>query len=297
MATDVEIAAMRRAIALAGLGLGTTSPNPPVGCVILDRSSRIAGEGYHQRKGEAHAETHALAAAGDAAAGGTAVVTLEPCNHHGRTPPCRQALLDAKVVRVVIAVIDPTSRGAGGAAVLQSAGVDVEVGALAAEARLVLGTWLTAQQAEHPVITWAHRIGAAGPTALPAAVSAAEAIRTAADLILDRSGIREAVPGAHGPGMIDPGAGHPYRDDPADLAAALYRGGARSLLLNGNNTLAAPFLAAGLIERLVTHIDAVDTTHHPDSALLWPLLPPGFVLTAISRSDSGVRAEATCGDR
>lgn len=296
MATDVESAAMRRAIALAGLGLGTTSPNPPVGCVILDHSGRIAGEGYHQRKGEAHAETHALTAASDAAAGGTAVVTLEPCNHHGRTPPCRQALLDAKVARVVIALIDPTSRGAGGAAVLQSAGIDVEVGVLATEARLVLGTWLTAQETRRPVITWAYRIGVAGPTALPAAGSVTEAIRTAADVIFDQSGIRETAPGAHGPGMIDPSPGHPYRDNPTDLATALYQHGVRSLLLNGDHTLAAPFLAAGLIERLVVHIDEMDTTHHPDPALPWPVLPPGFVLTMVSRSDSGVRAEATHND-
>ncbi|MGH3812935.1 MAG: bifunctional diaminohydroxyphosphoribosylaminopyrimidine deaminase/5-amino-6-(5-phosphoribosylamino)uracil reductase RibD, partial [Pseudonocardiaceae bacterium] len=89
MASSRELDAMRRAVVLSAFGLGTTSPNPPVGCVILDRDGHIVGEGYHERKGEPHAETQALAVAGERAGGGTAVVTLEPCNHHGRTPPCR----------------------------------------------------------------------------------------------------------------------------------------------------------------------------------------------------------------
>jgi diaminohydroxyphosphoribosylaminopyrimidine deaminase / 5-amino-6-(5-phosphoribosylamino)uracil reductase len=100
MATEAEIAAMRRAIALSAAGIGSTSPNPPVGCVLLDPDSRIVGEGYHERKGESHAEVNALAAAGALAQGATAVVTLEPCNHQGRTPACRQALIDAGVKRV-----------------------------------------------------------------------------------------------------------------------------------------------------------------------------------------------------
>lgn len=90
-----------------GVGLGTTSPKPPVGCVILDVNGQLIGEGYHERKGEQHAETQALAAAGECACGGSAIVTLEPCNHHGRTPPCRQALIEAGIARVVISVIDP----------------------------------------------------------------------------------------------------------------------------------------------------------------------------------------------
>ncbi|MFJ4609570.1 hypothetical protein [Streptomyces griseus] len=104
---------MRRAIVNSASGLGATSPNPAVGCVILDSVGRRAGEGFHLRKGDAHAEVNALAAAGSQAAGGTAVVTLEPCNHEGLTPPCHQALLDARFTRVLIAVMDPTSRGEG----------------------------------------------------------------------------------------------------------------------------------------------------------------------------------------
>ena len=142
MASAAEIAAMRRAIALSAAGLGMTSPNPPVGCVLLDPQDRIVGEGYHERKGEAHAEAQALAAAGPLAAGATAVVTLEPCNHQGRTPPCRQSLIGAGIRRVIIAIIDPTSRGEGGVVELRRAGVDVETGVLADEARVVLGDWL-----------------------------------------------------------------------------------------------------------------------------------------------------------
>ena len=108
MTADAEFAAMRLAVGLSAQGLGTTSPNPPVGCVILDSAGQIVGAGYHRRKGESHAEVNALAAAGPRARDGTAVVTLEPCNHYGRTPPCSQALLDARISRVVVALLDPT---------------------------------------------------------------------------------------------------------------------------------------------------------------------------------------------
>ncbi|HZG05412.1 MAG TPA: riboflavin biosynthesis protein RibD, partial [Streptomyces sp.] len=103
-ARERERAAMRRAVALAARGLGSTSPNPVVGCVVLDASGRVAGEGWHQRAGGPHAEVHALAEAGGAARGGTAVVTLEPCDHTGRTGPCTRALIDAGVARVLYAV-------------------------------------------------------------------------------------------------------------------------------------------------------------------------------------------------
>jgi diaminohydroxyphosphoribosylaminopyrimidine deaminase/5-amino-6-(5-phosphoribosylamino)uracil reductase len=159
--TANEADAMRRAIALSALGLGSTSPNPPVGCVILDRAGRPVGEGFHRRKGEAHAEVNALDSAGDRARGGTAVVTLEPCNHHGRTPPCHRALLDAGIARVLVAVIDPTSRGQGGVTRLRDAGVDVEVGVLADEALLVLGPWMGALRSGRPHVLWAFE---AGPT-------------------------------------------------------------------------------------------------------------------------------------
>ena len=126
---------MARALALAEQGLATTTPNPRVGCVIV-RDDRIVGEGWHQRAGEAHAEVHALAAAGAAARGATAYVTLEPCSHFGRTPPCADALLAAGIGRVVAAMADPNPAVAGrGLSRLREAGVTVEAGLLADEAR------------------------------------------------------------------------------------------------------------------------------------------------------------------
>jgi diaminohydroxyphosphoribosylaminopyrimidine deaminase / 5-amino-6-(5-phosphoribosylamino)uracil reductase len=150
--TEAEV--MRRAIALAARGLGHTSPNPVVGCVILDADGRIAGEGWHQRAGGPHAEVHALRAAGERARGGTAVVTLEPCNHTGRTGPCAQALLDAGIARVVYAVADPNAKAAGGAATLAAAGAAVETGLLAEEAAAVNEAWLTSMRRGRPFVLW-----------------------------------------------------------------------------------------------------------------------------------------------
>ncbi len=133
--TSVDKHYMARALELARRGLYTTHPNPRVGCVIV-RDGVIVGEGFHARAGEPHAEIHALRMAGERARGATAYVTLEPCCHHGRTPPCSDALIAAGVVRVVAAMRDPNPRvDGGGEAVLCAAGVAVESGLLEAEAR------------------------------------------------------------------------------------------------------------------------------------------------------------------
>ena len=125
---------MAQALRLAERGLYSTSPNPRVGCVIV-RDGVVVGEGWHQRAGEAHAEVNALQQAGAAARGATAYVTLEPCSHHGRTPPCTEALLAAGIGRVVAAMADPNPLVAGrGLAQLQAAGVAVDVGLMADEA-------------------------------------------------------------------------------------------------------------------------------------------------------------------
>jgi len=125
---------MARALRLARRGLHSTTPNPRVGCVIV-KDGVVVGEGWHQRAGEAHAEIHALNAAGASARGATAYVTLEPCSHHGRTPPCAEALIDAGVARVVAAMQDPNPQVAGrGLARLAAAGVVAECGLLEAEA-------------------------------------------------------------------------------------------------------------------------------------------------------------------
>jgi len=134
MFSDFDRSAMQRALELAARGLATTHPNPRVGCVIA-RGGRVVGEGWHVRAGEPHAEVVALAAAGAQAAGATAYVTLEPCSHQGRTPPCVDALLAARIARVVYCVADPNPLVDGrGAARLEGAGVAVEAGLLADEA-------------------------------------------------------------------------------------------------------------------------------------------------------------------
>ncbi len=125
---------MTRALELAALGCDTTHPNPRVGCVLV-QGGEVVGEGWHRRAGEPHAEAFALETAGARARGATAYVTLEPCNHHGRTPPCTEGLIEAGVARVVYAVPDPDPRvDGGGAARLRAAGVDVVSGLMAEEA-------------------------------------------------------------------------------------------------------------------------------------------------------------------
>ncbi|HTL20851.1 MAG TPA: bifunctional diaminohydroxyphosphoribosylaminopyrimidine deaminase/5-amino-6-(5-phosphoribosylamino)uracil reductase RibD [Steroidobacteraceae bacterium] len=134
MFSDFDRFAMQRALSLAARGLETTDPNPRVGCVIAQRG-RVIAEGWHERAGEAHAEVAALRAAGAQAAGATVYLTLEPCSHHGRTPPCVEALIAARVARVVIAVSDPNPLVHGkGAAALRAAGVSVETGLMEEEA-------------------------------------------------------------------------------------------------------------------------------------------------------------------
>lgn len=126
---------MARALQLAERGLYTTTPNPRVGCIIV-RDGEVAGEGWHERAGEPHAEVFALRAAGERARGATAYVSLEPCSHHGRTPPCAEALIDAGTTRVVAAMQDPNPQVAGeGLAQLRAAGIEVECGVLHTDAR------------------------------------------------------------------------------------------------------------------------------------------------------------------
>ncbi|QDU19242.1 bifunctional diaminohydroxyphosphoribosylaminopyrimidine deaminase/5-amino-6-(5-phosphoribosylamino)uracil reductase RibD [Urbifossiella limnaea] len=145
---------MRHALALAARGRGAVEPNPMVGAVVLDAAGAVVGEGWHQRFGGPHAEVHALAAAGERARGGTLVVTLEPCCHQGKTPPCTDAVLAAGVARVVAAMADPFPRVAGGGlARLRDAGVVVEVGVSEAEARRLNAAYLKLLATGRP---WVH---------------------------------------------------------------------------------------------------------------------------------------------
>lgn len=126
---------MQRALQLAARAVGRTSPNPVVGAVIVHHG-QVVGQGYHHKAGTPHAEVHALQQAGHDARGATVYVTLEPCSHYGKTPPCASALVQAGVERVVVAVVDPNPRVAGqGIAILRQAGIQVEVGLMEAEAR------------------------------------------------------------------------------------------------------------------------------------------------------------------
>jgi diaminohydroxyphosphoribosylaminopyrimidine deaminase / 5-amino-6-(5-phosphoribosylamino)uracil reductase len=154
MATERETLAMRRAVELAARGAATTNPNPVVGAVVLDAAGTVVGEGWHEHRGGPHAEVAALAQAGERARGGTVVVTLEPCDHTGRTGPCTAVLLAAGVRRVVYAVADPTEAAAGGASVLRAAGVEVEAGVEAEAAERVNERWLTAQRLGRPYVVW-----------------------------------------------------------------------------------------------------------------------------------------------
>ncbi|MEU4267676.1 bifunctional diaminohydroxyphosphoribosylaminopyrimidine deaminase/5-amino-6-(5-phosphoribosylamino)uracil reductase RibD [Streptomyces sp. NPDC026092] len=202
MADHADITAMRRAVALAARGLGSTSPNPVVGCVLLDASGQPVGEGYHQRAGGPHAEIHALRAAGDHARGATAYVTLEPCNHTGRTGPCAQALIEAGVRRVVYAVGDPNPQATGGADTLRAAGIEVVGGLLADEAEAGNIAWLTSVRLGRPFVRWKYaatldgRSAAADGTSrwLTSAESRADVhrLRAEADAVVVGSGTARA---------------------------------------------------------------------------------------------------------
>ena len=149
---DADIRFMKRAIDLARKGAGVVAPNPMVGSVIVDENGAVVGEGWHKGPGESHAEIEALAAAGDAARGATVYVSLEPCNHQGRTGPCAEALIKAGVGEVAYAMSDPNPTAAGGAARLRDAGVKVCGGVCEAEARELNRFWLHWLKTQRPYV-------------------------------------------------------------------------------------------------------------------------------------------------
>ncbi|TDD84676.1 bifunctional diaminohydroxyphosphoribosylaminopyrimidine deaminase/5-amino-6-(5-phosphoribosylamino)uracil reductase RibD [Saccharopolyspora karakumensis] len=293
MAAEVEVRAMRAAIAASERVRGTTSPNPPVGCVILDARGEVAGVGATSPPGGPHAEVNALREAGNRAEGGTAVVTLEPCAHTGRTPPCADALQAAGVVRVVHAAADPNPSASGGAEVLRAAGIDVHSGLLADEvAKGPLRAWLHFVHTGRPHVTWKYaatldgRSAAADGTSkwISSAQSRAEVhrVRAAMDAIiagtgtiladdaqltardpdgnlLDRQplrvviGDREIPPGAR---VLDDAA-ETLRlpgGDPAAALAELAGRGVVDVLLEGGPTLAGAFWEAGLVDRVLAYV-------------------------------------------
>jgi diaminohydroxyphosphoribosylaminopyrimidine deaminase / 5-amino-6-(5-phosphoribosylamino)uracil reductase len=151
---SVEERGMRQALALAERGRGHVEPNPMVGAIVLDVGGQLVGEGWHRKFGEAHAEVNAFAMAGARAKGGTLVVTLEPCCHHGKTPPCTEAVLRSGVRRVVVAMADPFPKVAGGGlAILRQAGMEINVGLLEVEAKSLNAPYLKLISTGRP---WVH---------------------------------------------------------------------------------------------------------------------------------------------
>jgi diaminohydroxyphosphoribosylaminopyrimidine deaminase/5-amino-6-(5-phosphoribosylamino)uracil reductase len=157
---------MARALQLARRGLYTTQPNPRVGCVIV-RDGQIVGEGWHERAGEPHAEIHALRMAGEAARGADVYVTLEPCSHFGRTPPCANALVQAGVARVVAAMVDPNPLVAGnGLRILQRAGIATAFGLLESDARALNPGFISRMERNRPYIRLKMAMSLDGRTAM-----------------------------------------------------------------------------------------------------------------------------------
>ncbi|RUO18196.1 riboflavin biosynthesis protein RibD [Aliidiomarina iranensis] len=209
--TEIDTQFMKRALELAAEGRFTTHPNPNVGCVIVDFSAdtagEIVGEGFHLRAGEAHAEVNALAEAGDRAKGATAYVTLEPCNHTGRTPPCVDALIKADVARVVVAMEDPFPKVAGaGVKRLKKAGIKVEMGLLEREAYAVSRGFFTQQKLKRPFVQLKMAASLDGRTALANGKS---------KWITERDARCDVQVGRAQAGAILTGAGTILADDPA----------------------------------------------------------------------------------
>ncbi len=270
---------------------GGTYPNPPVGAVILDADGEVAGVGATQPSGGPHAEVMALRRAGRKAAGGTAVVTLEPCNHHGRTPPCVDALLAAEVSAVVYAVSDPNPVAAGGAARLGESGVAVTAGVLGdAVAGGVLREWLHKQRTGKPHVTWKFATSVDGRSAAADGSSqwiTSEAART--DVHRRRAGADAIVVGTGTVLVDDPvltarlpdgslAERQPLRvvvgkreissdsrvlnddsrtmlirtRDPQEVLRAL--SDRTDVILEGGPTLAGAFLRAGVIDRIVAYV-------------------------------------------
>ena len=290
---DAESRAMTRALKVASFGPRTV--NPQVGAVIISPEGEILAEGWHQGAGTAHAEVDALSKLSvGAARGATAVVTLEPCNHTGRTGPCALALIEAGISRVVYALDDPGAVSGGGAERLRSAGVAVESGEQADAARALIEDWLTAQRLGRPQITvkWAQsldgRAAAADGTSQwitgPTARADVHRRRAAADAIVVGTGTvladdpaltarngdalyeHQPVPVVVGSRKTPPDAAlhqHPHAPlfyDTRDLHAViedLHERGIQSVFVEGGPTLASAFIAAGLADRVLAYIAPV----------------------------------------
>ena len=290
--TPAEQAAMARALELAATPGVPLGPNPRVGCVLLDDHGDTVAEGYHRGAGSAHAEVDALTAAGDRARGTTAVVTLEPCNHTGRTGPCSQALLEAGVRRVVYAQADPNPVASGGAAALRGAGVETADGLLVEHARALNPVWTFAMEHGRPFVTWKlattldGRSAAADGTSRWVSSRAARLdthrLRALCDVMLvgsntvavddplltvrdeqDRPTEQQPLRVVMGERDLDPGhrifnadapSLHLRTRDPHKALALLFDDDRQHVFLEGGPTLAAAFLTAGLVDEIVCYV-------------------------------------------
>ena len=288
---------MRRALRIAGTPGVPLGPNPRVGCVLLDAQGTPVAEGFHRGAGHPHAEVEALTALDGPAEGLTAVVTLEPCDHTGRTGPCSRALLAAGVRRVVYAQSDPNPVASGGAGTLAAAGVEVAGGLLVDEARRLNRAWTFAVEHERPFVTWKNATSLDGRSAAADGTSRwvsnqasrrdTHRLRAQCDVVLVGTGtvlvddpqltVRDEVdepwpydlqPLRAVMGLRDVPEGRRVRDgrapmlhlrtrDPHQALAELYADGRRHVFLEGGPHLAGAFLAAGLVDEVVAYVAPV----------------------------------------
>jgi diaminohydroxyphosphoribosylaminopyrimidine deaminase / 5-amino-6-(5-phosphoribosylamino)uracil reductase len=264
---------LERALELAERGRGTTHPNPVVGAVVV-RDGDVVGEGWHERQGGPHAELAALAAAGDRARGATLYVSMEPCAHHGTTPPCTEAILAAGVAKVVAGALDPNPEARGGLEVLRAAGVEVEL-ADAFAARAQNEAWRTWVSARRPFVILKLALTLDGRVAVPGSrwisgeasrrrvhelraqvdavavgmgtVRADDPQLTARDVDAERQPRRLAF--GSGPSELE------VRSGPLDAELRALAGeGVQSLLLEGGPTIAGSFLREDLVDKLMLFI-------------------------------------------
>jgi diaminohydroxyphosphoribosylaminopyrimidine deaminase/5-amino-6-(5-phosphoribosylamino)uracil reductase len=268
---------LERALELAERGRATAHPNPVVGAVVV-RDGEVVGEGWHVRKGEAHAEVNALEAAGERARGSTLYLTMEPCSHHGSTPPCTEAVLAAGVDRVVAGSLDPNPEAGGGLELLRARGVEVEhVDSFAARAQNE--AWRTWVSQGRPFVTFKVATTLDGRVAVPGErwVSGEESrrlvheLRAASDAVavgmgtaraddprLDARGVeapRQPRRLAFGRGPLPDGSELELRSGALrDELEALAAEGVQSLLLEGGPTLAGAFLGEGLVDKVLVFV-------------------------------------------
>ncbi|RNL64410.1 bifunctional diaminohydroxyphosphoribosylaminopyrimidine deaminase/5-amino-6-(5-phosphoribosylamino)uracil reductase RibD [Nocardioides marmoriginsengisoli] len=283
---------MRRALELAATPGVPHGPNPRVGCVLLAPDGSEIAEGFHRGAGTPHAEAAALAEAGAAARGATAVVTLEPCNHTGRTGPCARALVEAGVARVVFAQPDPNPEAAGGAQTLRDAGIAVELGLLEHESRRLNRAWTFAMERGRPFVTWKFAATLDGRSAAADGSSRwitdeparrdVHRLRSACDAILVGTGtvlrddpaltVRDEVgaPADRQPLRVVMGERDLPQDakvfddaaetvhlrtrDVAAVLAELHARGCQHLFLEGGPTVASAFVGAGLVDEVVGYL-------------------------------------------